>query len=110
MCLVVSEYRTDGEAQLLLVNLFCYGQLQAMPLAVALLEVRWNGVVNERFDALFTEVLLKTVALWAEYGENMVHVMCVVNTSWQANQRVLYMAVVVGCHPLPMKVVVIEMA
>lgn len=47
------KYRTYGKAEFLIVDLFRYGKADVMISAVAMLQVRRDGVVNAGFDAAF---------------------------------------------------------
>ena len=46
----ISENWADGDAQFLLVNALGDGHRQVAQLQVALLLMRWDGVVDERLD------------------------------------------------------------
>ena len=60
---------TDGEAELLLVNLFGNGQREGRTVTIAALTMGRNGVVDEGLDAMLGEMSLEIVAARGENGE-----------------------------------------
>ena len=58
-------------AKLLGMDLLRNGETQVIPLAIALLTVRWYGVMYLRLYTIVTKILLELVALFAEDGEDM---------------------------------------
>ena len=69
--LFVSHYGTDGQTQLLVVDLLGDGQTQRIPLLIALLFVGRNGVVNYSLYTVFGQILLQFVTLSAAHREQM---------------------------------------
>ena len=72
---VVAHGWADGQAQLLLVDALGHGQLHvAQRLAIALLAVGRNGVVDFRLYVVVGKILLQLVATWREDWEDVVDV------------------------------------
>ena len=59
-CFFVSHGLMAGQTKLALVNMFCDGQAERVPLLVALLLVRRNGVVDEGLYAVLVQIAART--------------------------------------------------
>lgn len=76
-------------AKLLDMDLLRNGETQVIPLAIALLTVRWYGVMYLRLYTVVTKILLEQVAPFAEDREYMPDAIAI--TLRNTDQRVLHL-------------------
>ena len=78
-----------GDGEFLRMNLFGDWQGEAIPISIALLFVRRNGIMDLGLHAVVAEILLQFVTPLAEYWENMPDTVPV--SLWQMEAWILYL-------------------
>ena len=73
------------------------GEREMVPLFVAFLLVGRNGIMNQRLDAMLSEMLLQCIAVLTENGELMIDIVGIGDATGQRDQRVVNVLVIVGC-------------
>ena len=80
------------------------------PLTVALLEMGWDGIVDEGLDACLGQILLQCVTPGTEDGEDVEHTLLPIVHRRQLEQGMVHLLNQPAGHEPPLAVVSIEMA
>lgn len=85
-------------------------QVPGVPVLVALLLMRGNGIMDKGLDATGSKVLLQLVTAVREYREEVVNVVLVAQACGQRDVRIMDVVIIIMCNLLAHVVALVEMA
>ena len=80
-----------GDAKFLLVDQLSDGELEAVPIGIAVLLVRWHRIVYLRFHAVDSQKPLKIIATPTKNWEYMPHAVGLTNRNRQTKEWILHL-------------------